>query len=202
MLRNVSEVTGVDNNLDLGSTVARLGAGALAGQPRALWRLSPGGSPAMLVSLRYDRETSFMVTVGATMLLAPLLWDHYLVLLILPAALLAQRGHAWGLLLPFLGWLPRELLPLLAICATLVPFAAAERRYPTTDDPDPARDQDRGPSSSARAPAIPAAMDMEATPATSPMTSAVTFGPVSQGDPAYPGPALGAGASSHTRSPG
>jgi hypothetical protein len=34
------------------------------------------GLGAMIVSLRYDRDTSFMVTIGATLLLAPLLWDH------------------------------------------------------------------------------------------------------------------------------
>jgi hypothetical protein len=40
----------------------------------------------------------------------------------LPAAFLAQRGRMWGLGLPLLAWLPNELLPLLAIAATLVPF--------------------------------------------------------------------------------
>ena len=62
----------------------------------------------MLVSLRYDRETSFMVTIGATLLLAPLLWDHYLATLLLPAAFLAQRGRWWGLALPLLAWLRRH----------------------------------------------------------------------------------------------
>ena len=71
----------------------------------------------MLFSLRYDRETSFMVTIGATLLLAPLLWDHYLATLLLPAAFLAQRGRTWGLALPLLAWLPPEVLPLLAIVA-------------------------------------------------------------------------------------
>ena len=44
-----------------------------------------------------------MVTIGATLLLAPLLWDHYLAALLLPAAFLAQRGRWWGLLLPSPG---------------------------------------------------------------------------------------------------
>ena len=84
--------------------------------------------------LRFDRETSFMVTIGATLLLAPLLWDHYLAALILPAAFLAQRGRLWGLGLPLLAWLPPEVLPLLAVAGTFVPFVA---RRPREDAPPP-----------------------------------------------------------------
>jgi hypothetical protein len=136
VLRNVDEVTGQQGNLDLGSTVARVGAGAL-GASLALYGGYALGIGAMLFSLRYDRETSFMVTVGATLLLAPLLWDHYLATLLLPAAFLAQRGRSWGLALPLLAWLPPYLLPLLAIVATLVPFVVRrpiERRGPPESD--------------------------------------------------------------------
>ncbi len=121
VLRNLTGVTGQDNNLDLGSTVLRTGAGPLAAS-LALYGGYAMGLGAMIVSLRYDRETSFMVTIGATLLLAPLLWDHYLAALLLPAAFLAQRGMIWGLGLPLLAWLPPEVLPLLAIGATVVPF--------------------------------------------------------------------------------
>ena len=65
-----------------------------------------------------------MVTIGATLLLAPLLWDHYLASLILPAAFLAQRGRRGASLLPLLAWLPEPLLPVLAIAATLLPSCA------------------------------------------------------------------------------
>ena len=121
VLRNLSEVTGQANNLDLGSTVLRNGGGPL-GASLALYGGYALGLGAMLVSLRYDRETSFLVTIGATLLLAPLLWDHYLSMLLLPAAFLAQRGRWWGLGLPLLAWLPQEALPLLAVAGTLAPF--------------------------------------------------------------------------------
>lgn len=123
VLRNVYDVTGVDNNLDLGSTVLNYGLPVVA----ALAALYGGyvlAAVAVVWSLRYDRELSFMVTVGATMLLAPLLWDHYLAILVLPAAFLAQRGRPWGLGLPLLAWLPNEFLPFLAIAATVLPFLA------------------------------------------------------------------------------
>ncbi len=136
VLRNLTEVTGQANNLDLGSTVARLGAGAL-GASMALYGGYVLGIGAMLVSLRYDRDTSFMVTIGATLLLAPLLWDHYLAALLLPAAFLAQRGKTWGLALPLLAWLPPFALPLLAVAGTLVPFLV---RQPREHDVPPASD--------------------------------------------------------------
>ncbi len=121
VLRNLSEVTGQVNNLDLGSTVARLGGGSM-GASLALYGGYLLGIGSMLFSLRYDRDTSFMVTIGATLLLAPLLWDHYLAALLLPSAFLAQRGRIWGLGLPLLAWLPPQVLPVLAIAGTLVPF--------------------------------------------------------------------------------
>ena len=123
VLRNMSDITGQDNNLDLGSTILRTGAGPFAATI-ALYGGYALAACMVLFSLRYDRETSFMVTVGATLLLAPLLWDHYLAALLLPAAFLAQRGRWWGLLLPLLAWLPQDLLPALAIAATFVPLAA------------------------------------------------------------------------------
>jgi hypothetical protein len=82
---------------------------------------------AVLFSLRRDREVGFMVAVGASLLLAPVLWDHYLALVVLPAALLAARGHTWALALPLLTWLPGIAQPFVALLATLLPFWASER---------------------------------------------------------------------------
>jgi len=123
VLRNVSEVTGVANNLDLGSTVLRLRFAPILATAMlfAGYAVAIG---AMLYSLRRDREVSFMVTVGASLLLAPLLWDHYLAGLLLPAAFLAQRGRPWALALPLLAWLPQPFLPFLAVAATLLPLLA------------------------------------------------------------------------------
>ncbi|MFN8622016.1 MAG: glycosyltransferase family 87 protein [Chloroflexota bacterium] len=132
MLRNVSQVTGVTNNLDLASTVLRFNVVPLVAT-LALYAGYAIAIVAMVASLRYDRDLSFMVTIGGSLLLAPLLWDHYLAGLLLPAAFLAQRGRTWGLALPLLGWLPAPLLPLVAIVGTLVPFLAEAR--PGIDQP-------------------------------------------------------------------
>jgi len=56
----------------------------------------------------------------ATLLTAPFMHPHYLVMLLLPAALLADRGRYWGLALPLLGWLPGDTLPLVALGTLLI----------------------------------------------------------------------------------
>ena len=135
VLRNVYDATGQDNNLDFGSSVLRIGGGPLLASI-ALYAGFAVGIGAMLLSLRRDRETGFMVTIGATMLLSPLLWDHYLAMLLLPGAFLAQRGRWWGLLLPLLGWLPGWIVPFLAVAATLLPFLVGRRTGEAAAAPD------------------------------------------------------------------
>jgi hypothetical protein len=87
-----------------------------------------------VLSLRRDRELSFVVVAMATLYLSPLLWDHYLTQLLIPAAFLAKRGHTWGLLLPLLGWAPavglKLALPLIGLIGLLAPFVARDRGEP------------------------------------------------------------------------
>jgi hypothetical protein len=83
-----------------------------------------------VLSLRRDRELSFVVTLGATLLISPLLWDHYLTNLLVPAAFLAGRGRWPAVLLPLLCWLPQDLLPALALAGMLLPFVAPDRGEP------------------------------------------------------------------------
>jgi hypothetical protein len=45
-------------------------------------------------------EASLMVAVIATQLVSPILWDHYAIVLLMPVAWLADRGHRWALLIP------------------------------------------------------------------------------------------------------
>lgn len=121
VIRNVYDVTGQDNNMDVGSAVLRVGGGPLLAS-LALYAGFAVGVGAMLASLRYDRQTGFMVTIGATLLLSPLLWDHYLTTLLLTGAFLAHRGRWWGLGLPLLAWVSGPVTPLLALGATVLPF--------------------------------------------------------------------------------
>jgi hypothetical protein len=132
VLRNVSDVIGVPRNADLGSVVAGLGLPA----PWPTLAYLAGvvvGVGVILVAVRRDRAAGYVAVVGASLLLAPLLWAHYLVGLLLPAALLADRGRRWGLLLPLLGWLPEPVLPLVAMSAAVLPLLVA--RPPEDEQP-------------------------------------------------------------------
>ena len=131
LVRNLSDVTGVAHNLDLGSTVARLG---LAGTPATVALVAgyAAAVAAVLLSLRRDREVSFMVTLGATLLVSPILQDHFLVSALIPAAFLLERGRRWGVLLAVgaLLWVPAPAVPLIALAAMLAPFLAPPRGEP------------------------------------------------------------------------
>jgi hypothetical protein len=81
---------------------------------------------------RRDADTAFVVTAVATLLTAPFLHPHYLVLLLIPAAFLFDRLSPAAVAIPLLGWLPGPLLPLavLAVLVTLLLPAVARRREP------------------------------------------------------------------------
>ncbi len=123
VLRNLEGATGVAENHDLSSTVLRLGLS----ESVATLALLVGYALAIAaigLSLRRDRDLGFVVTASASLLLSPLMWDHYLAMLLLPAAFLAARGHRWGLLLPLASWLPADLYPFVALAAVWLPFVA------------------------------------------------------------------------------
>jgi Glycosyltransferase family 87 len=128
-VRNIGDTTGVLRNSDLASTALALGVPTeFAGLA-----LIPGfvvAVAAVVGSLRRDAEVGYMVTLSASYLLVPLLWDHYLSVLLLPAAFLASRGRRWALALPLLSWLPAEMLPFVMIVATLLPFSAQPATEP------------------------------------------------------------------------
>ena len=129
VLRNVSDVTGVQRNGDLGSSVLTLGGPAWLAQ-LALFAGYAVAISAVLLSPRRDRELSYVVTVMATLVLSPLMWDHYLTNLLVPTAFLMARGRPWGLALPLLAWLPLVMLPLVALAGLLLPFLAPARGGP------------------------------------------------------------------------
>jgi hypothetical protein len=82
-----------------------------------------GAAAVVFAAARRDRDTAFVVSALATLMVTPFIHPHYLVLLLLPAALLAERGAPWALALPLLGWLPDPVLPLvgpLAIVLVLI----------------------------------------------------------------------------------
>lgn len=79
-------------------------------------------------------ERSFVVVLGLALLLTPILWPHYLVLLYIPVALM-RRSFSLLWLVPLLMWFdgdgwsygsPVRIIPFLLMCA--VPFVLVLRR--------------------------------------------------------------------------
>jgi len=140
LLRNI-QIAGAPHNASLDA----LARGAGLAEPIAMAAFLAGAMVALgtvVASRRLDTEAAYVVVTSASLLLTPLLWPHYLVVLALPAAFLAERGRSWWLALPLLTWLPLPALPFIALLAMLVPFLVP-RRSPTaaslTERPDHGR---------------------------------------------------------------
>ena len=82
----------------------------------------------VFAGLRRDADTAFVVTAVATLLTAPFLHPHYLVILLLPAALLFDRLSRAAIALPLLGWLPGSVMPAAVVVVLgLLLLPAADR---------------------------------------------------------------------------
>ena len=146
VLRNV-QVAGVPHNGSLESAALLLGFPARVATV-ALFAGYAVSVAAMLAALRRDPELGYVVSLSASLLLTPLLWGHYLVLLLVPAAFLAQRGRAWAVALPLLGWLPEVAFSVAALVGLLAPFLAGP------PEAAPSRDPESRPRASVPAPAV------------------------------------------------
>ena len=128
LLRNI-RLEGAPNNVSLDATARLIGlpplVGTLAFVAGAVVALG-----AIVASRRRQPELGFVVSVAASLLVTPLLWSHYLVLVVVSAAYLAARGRTWALALPLATWLPAPLLPLVALAALLAPFTAPDAAAP------------------------------------------------------------------------
>jgi hypothetical protein len=123
-LTALRDVSSGPHNLSFATTAQAFG---LPG-PQALWVLLGIGlalAATVFAALRRDAATAAVVSLAATILFFPFFHPHYLVQLLIPAAFLAGRGQWWGLVLPLLGWLPGELMPLAATAGMLAPLVPA-----------------------------------------------------------------------------
>jgi hypothetical protein len=129
---NLSVPTGISENRDLGATVLSLGGSETAVSLARLASIALGLGVVVL-GLRRDREVSYMLTLCASLLIVPLLWELYLLTLIVPVALLAERTRPLVLLLMLVSWLPAVLTPLMLLGTVLLLFLL----------PPPRREADR-----------------------------------------------------------
>lgn len=124
IVRALGDVSSGPHNLSLAMTAQAFGIPG----PSGLWVLlgiALAVGATVFAARRRDPATAVVVSLAATILFFPFFHPHYLVQLLIPAAFLAGRGQWWGLALPVLGWLPGEVMPLVAIAGTLLPLAPA-----------------------------------------------------------------------------
>jgi hypothetical protein len=125
IIGNLKPPVGASENRDLGATVMSFGGGDAAVTVARLCSVGLGIA-IVLVGLRRDREVGFMLTLCASLLMVPLLWEMYLLTLIVPMALLADRLRPAVLLLMLVSWLPAVLTPLMLL-GTVVLLIVAPR---------------------------------------------------------------------------
>lgn len=134
LLRNVSDPITTAHNFTPGAVAYQLGApqdAALVVQ--AASSVAAVGA-VVFAALRLPAVASYLVAVVASQLLSPVLWDHYAMLLLLPAAFLLERRQWWALAIPLVTSvlaLPLGQPPILypiAFWATIVGLFVAGRR--------------------------------------------------------------------------
>jgi hypothetical protein len=100
LLRTVSDPITTEHNFTPGAVAFQLGMPADAAA--LLQFASTIGVIAILIAsvrLATD-EASYLITVVASQLISPILWDHYAMLLLLPVAFLLSAGRWWAAVIP------------------------------------------------------------------------------------------------------
>jgi hypothetical protein len=133
-LQSLRDISTGPHNLTLATTGLALGLSAELRQLLVLVGIGLALAVTVYAGLRRDAETALVVSLAAAILFAPFFHPHYLVELLIPAAFLAGRGRWWGLVLPLLGWLPGELLPVVAIAGMTLPLFAGPAKDPDESD--------------------------------------------------------------------
>ena len=130
LLRRVSTPVTTPHNFTPGAIAFQLGVPESTAGLIQLASMAAVLGVTVLAWFRLDGEASLAVTVVASQLLSPLLWDHYAMLLLIPTALLLERRHWWAVLIPIAGWLPAATYPVTFAIALLGPFLPARAAHP------------------------------------------------------------------------
>jgi hypothetical protein len=86
------------------------------------------GVVALISWVRYPPEIAIPVTAIASILVSPIVWPHYAVLLLLPVAVLLDRRQWWAAALPILPWLPADAVYSMVFAIALIaPIVLGER---------------------------------------------------------------------------
>ncbi len=106
VLRTIADSITTPNNVTPGAVAYQ--AGLPTGASMAIQVVSDVLALAAVVvaARRATAEASYLVTVVASQLLSPVLWNHYAMLLLLPVAYLLAAGRWWALAIPLVTATP------------------------------------------------------------------------------------------------
>jgi hypothetical protein len=105
LLRNLGGTLGTPHNFAPGAVAVQAGVSDAAAATIQLGTAALA-VVALLAAWRWASPViGFQVTIVASQLISSPLRDHYAVLLLLPTALLLERGRSWAVVLPLAGWL-------------------------------------------------------------------------------------------------
>ena len=129
--------------LSVGAIVYRAGAPLPLATILQWGSMAIVGAVALFAWLRRPPEVAIVVTAVASVIVSPIIWGHYAVILLLPVALLLERNQWWAAALPIVTWLPIDAAyPIVFSVSLLAPLAV--RPLPTRSKADVGSGQPSG----------------------------------------------------------
>jgi hypothetical protein len=133
--------------LSIGAIAYRAGVPLAVASALQWASAAAAGAVALFAWLRYPASVAIVVTAVASILVSPIVWAHYAVILLLPVALLLDRRHWWAVALPIVTWLPWDALyPVVFAIGLLAPLAVGEQMRRSSSVP-PDQPSGQGPRS-------------------------------------------------------
>lgn len=145
LLRRVGDPVTTPHAVSPGAVAYGLGLSADAASVVQWVSIAAVAAVTVHAWLRRDAVASLVVTVIASQLVSPLVWDHYAMVLLLPVALVLDRlgRKAWPIaLLPIAGWLPGAVYPFLFATGLVAAWAVGRPRSGPVGAPGTAATQE------------------------------------------------------------
>ena len=132
LVRRVTAPVTTPNDFTPGAVAYQLGAPEALASAIQLVSMAFAGGVVLHASRRASPTQGYLVTVVASQLLSPIVWEHYAVVLLLPTAYLLEKGRRWAVLIPLatstpLIWLtPPIAYPIAFFAGLLCPLAVRD----------------------------------------------------------------------------
>ncbi len=132
LVLRVSDPIDTPNNLTLGAIAFRAGLPRDAAASVQIVSIAAVAFVTVWTWLRSPAAVAIVVTTVASVLVSPIVWAHYAVLLLLAVALLLERRQWWAVALPIATWLPVDAVyPAVFAVGLLAPILT---RSPTNNE--------------------------------------------------------------------